>query len=63
MKFSELAIGCRFCFGEVSYVKMALSLAQDEHRIGHLFLGVTEVLVVGEPMLVAPEEAARCACE
>jgi hypothetical protein len=43
IKFKVIAVGERFQIGGKLYRKEALSLAQDENRIGHLMLAETEV--------------------
>ena len=57
MKFYELAIGARFEFRGRRFVKEAMSMAQDEERMGTIFLGETDVISDGP--LLPPEEAAR----
>ena len=59
MKFYELAIGARFFFRGRRYEKLAMGLAEDEDRIGHVFMAGVEVTPDGEPKLLPPEEAAR----
>ena len=59
MKFYELAVGARFFFWGRRYVKLAMSMAEDEDRVGHIFQAETEVTADGEPLLLPPEEAAR----
>jgi hypothetical protein len=58
MKFYELAIGARFCFRGRRFEKLAMSLAEDEDRAGHVFTGNAEVTADGEPLLLPPAEAA-----
>ena len=59
MQFYELAVGARFSFRGRRFEKTAMSMAQDEERCGHVFMGDVEVTADGEPLLLAPEEAAR----
>jgi hypothetical protein len=59
MKFYELAVGARFFFRGRGYVKLAMSMAEDEDRVGHIFQAETELTADGEPLLLPPEEAAR----
>jgi hypothetical protein len=59
MKFCELAIGARFCFRGQRFEKLAMSLAEDEERAGHVFMGDAAVTAGGEPLLLPPAEAAR----
>ena len=59
MRFYELAIGARFFFRGRRYEKLAMSVANDEDRVGHVFMGETEVTADGEPLLLPPDEAAR----
>ncbi len=57
MKFYELAIGARFvCHGQ-TFVKTAMSMAQDERQWGHVFL--REMPVTSDGPFLPPEEAAR----
>jgi hypothetical protein len=57
MKFYELAIGARFVFRGQWFVKIAMSMAEDERHWGNIFQGGTEVESEG-PMLPA-DVAAR----
>jgi hypothetical protein len=57
VKFYELAIGAAFVFLGRRFVKVAMSMAEDERRWGHLFLGETEVASHGP--LLPPEIAAQ----
>jgi hypothetical protein len=59
MKFYELAIGARFFFSGRRFEKLGMSMAEDEQRAGHVFIGDAEVTVDGEPLLLPPAEAAR----
>jgi len=68
MQFYELAIGARFFFRGRRYEKLAMSMAEDEERVGHSFLADAEVTlevrgaecgVRSDPELLPPEEAAR----
>jgi len=36
--FAELAFGTRFIFYAKTYTKIALNLAEDENRHGHVFM-------------------------
>ena len=59
MMFYELAIGAHFSFRGRRFIKQAMAVAEDEQRVGNVFLGHTEVTCEGEPLLLSPEEAAR----
>ena len=59
MKFYELAIGGRFVFRGPRFEKIGMSMAEDEKRAGHVFMGDAEVSADGESLLLPPEEAAR----
>ena len=59
MQFYELAIGARFVFRRRRYQKLAMSMAEDEERCGHIFQAENEVTPDGESKLLSPEEAAR----
>ena len=59
MKFYELAIGARFFFLGRRFEKVAMSVAEDEQRVGNVFMGDAEVTADGEPLLLPPAEAAR----
>ena len=59
MKLYELAVGARFVFRGRRFEKIAMSMANDEHGCGSIFLGETGVVPDGVPHLLPPEEAAR----
>lgn len=59
MQFYRLAPGARFEFRGKRYMKTAASMANDADRIGSVFLGETEVTMVGEPMLLPEAEAGK----
>jgi hypothetical protein len=59
MKFYELAIGAQFIFRGRRFEKIAMSMANDEKRFGSVFMGETEVVPDGVPLLLPPEEAAK----
>ncbi len=59
MKFYEMSIGARFFFRGQRYKKLAMSMAEDEQRCGHVFMGDAGVTPDGEARLLSPEEAAR----
>ena len=59
MKFYELAIGARFIFRGRRFEKIAMSMANDEKQFGSVFMGETEVVPDGVPLLLLPEEAAK----
>jgi hypothetical protein len=39
MKFYELAVGARFVFRGRRFEKIAISMTEDEHGCGNIFLG------------------------
>ncbi len=41
--FGDLTFGTRFTFYGKSYVKIALNMAEDEKRHGHIFMTETQV--------------------
>jgi hypothetical protein len=47
MKFYELAIGARFFFSGRRFEKLGMSMAEDEGRAGHVFMGDAEVTADG----------------
>jgi hypothetical protein len=57
VRFYELAIGARFAFLGRPFVKVAMSMAEDERHWGNVFLGETEV--VSDGPLLPPEVAAQ----
>ena len=59
MKFYELAIGARFVFRGRRFEKLGMSMAEDEGRAGHVFVGDAEVTADEGSLLLPPEEAAR----
>ena len=59
IKFYELAVGAQFSFRGGLYKKVAISMARDEQRVANIFQGQTDVTIVGEVLLLPPEEAAR----
>lgn len=59
MQFYELARGARFEFRGRQFTKTAMSMAVDADRIGNIFQGSTDVVPVGEPLLLPPEEAEK----
>ena len=59
MKFYELAVGTRFFFRGRRFEKLAMSMAEDEERVGHIFMADAEVTADGEALLLPPEETAR----
>ena len=68
MQFYELAVGARFVFRGRRYEKQAMSMAEDEDRVGHIFMGDAEVTlevrgaecgVRSASELLPPGEAAR----
>ena len=59
MKFYELAVGARFVFHRRRFEKIAMGMANNEHGHGSIFLGETEVVPDGVPLLLPPEEAAK----
>jgi hypothetical protein len=58
-QFYELAIGARFAIRGRRIEKIAMSMAEDAERVGHIFLADAEVTVDGEALLLPPVEAAR----
>ena len=59
MKFYELAVGARFFFRGRRFEKLAMSMAEDEERVGHIFMADAEVTADAEALLLPPEETAR----
>jgi hypothetical protein len=59
MKFYKLAVGARFCVRGRRFEKLGMSMAEDEERLGHAFMGDVEVTPDGEALLLPPEVAAR----
>ena len=59
MRFYELAVGARILFRGRRYAKSAISMAQDEDRVGHILMAEVEVTADGEALSLPPEEAAR----
>jgi hypothetical protein len=57
MKFYELAVGARFVFRGRRFEKIAMSMARDEEDRSSIFLGETEVVPEGVPLLLPPAEA------
>jgi len=41
--FGDLTFGMRFTFYGKSYIKIALNMAEDEKRHGHIFMTETQV--------------------
>jgi hypothetical protein len=58
MKFYELAIGARFVFRGRRFEKIGMGMAKEEQGLGSLFMGETEIVPDGAPLLLPPEEAA-----
>jgi hypothetical protein len=56
--FSTAVSRARFFFRGRRYEKLAMSMAEDGDRVGHIFMAETEVMADGEPLLLRPEEAA-----
>jgi len=59
MQFYQLAKGGRFEFRGKQFEKVAMSMAVDAERIGNVFQGGTEVMPIGEPLLLSTEEAEK----
>jgi hypothetical protein len=59
MLFYKLAIGARFEFRGRQFEKLAVSMARDADRIGHIFPAGSEVTPIGEPLLLSEAEAER----
>ncbi len=59
MQIYELAVGARFFFRGRRYEKLAMRMAEDEQRAGHIFAADAEVTADGERLLLSPEAAAR----
>ena len=59
MQFYLLAPGARFVFGGMLFMKIAMSMAQDFERIGHVFQGETDVTPIGEILLLSVAEAQK----
>jgi hypothetical protein len=61
MEFYRLAIGARFKFFGRIYEKTAMSMAEDDAKVGYVFMGGLEVTLEpgSEGKLLPPEVAAR----
>jgi hypothetical protein len=59
MQFYQLAKGARFEFRGKQYQKVAMSMAEDAELCGNVFRGETEIMPIGEPLLLPPEEAEK----
>jgi hypothetical protein len=59
MQFYQLAKGARFEFRGKQYQKVAMSMAEDAEHTGNVFQAETEVMPIGEPLLLPPEEAEK----
>ena len=59
MRFYQLARGARFEFRGRQFKKTAMSMAQDSECLGSIFQGGTEVLPIGEPLLLSEAEAQK----
>ena len=59
MKFYELAPGAVFTFRGRRFTRTAMSMAEDENRLGNIFQGGTEVETEGVPLLLPPDVAAQ----
>jgi hypothetical protein len=59
MQFYQLAKGARFEFRGKQFQKIAMSMAEDAERNGNIFQGETEIIPIGEPLLLADEQAAE----
>ena len=59
MRFYELAVGAPFVFRGRRFEKIAMGMANNEQGHGSVFLGETEVVPDGVPLLLPPEEAAN----
>jgi hypothetical protein len=59
MKFYQLAIGARFIFRGRRFEKVAMSVAENEEKLGKVFMGATEVVPDGVPLLLPAAEAAK----
>jgi hypothetical protein len=59
IKFYRLALGAKFVFHGRAYTKIAMSMANDDQRLGTCFMGSAEVLTDDPALLLSPEEAAR----
>ena len=58
-QFYELAIGARFVIRGRRIEKIAMSIAEDAERVGHIFLADAGVTDDSEALLLPPVEAAR----
>ena len=59
MKFYQLAVAARFVFRGRRFEKIAMSVAREEQGLGGLFMGETEIVPEGVPLLLPPAEAER----
>ena len=59
MQFYQLAKGARFEFRGKEFQKTAMSMAVDAERCGNMFQGGTEIMPIGEPLLLPAEEAEK----
>jgi hypothetical protein len=59
MQFYQLAKGARFEFRGKQFQKTAMSMAVDAERIGNVFQAGTEIMPIGEPLLLPAEEAEK----
>lgn len=57
MQFYQLAKGARFEFRGRRYEKTAMSMAADQNRCGVIFQAGTEIVPIGEPLLLPAEMA------
>ena len=51
--------GARFEIRGKQYQKTAMSMASDENNCGTIFKAGTEILPIGEPLLLSAEEAEK----
>jgi hypothetical protein len=59
VQFYQLAKGARFEFRGQQFQKIAMSLALDADTNGNIFQGATEIVPIGEPLLLPVEEAEK----
>ena len=59
MQFYQLAKGARFEFNGKSFQKRAMSMAVDADLNANIFQGGTEIVPIGQPLLLPAEEAEK----
>jgi len=59
MQFYQLAKGALFEFNGSQFTKTAMSMAEDSDHNGNIFQVETEVVPIGDPLLLPEEEAEK----